>query len=213
MRGETLKKIIILTIILLASSTAMGCVVCQSILSPLVKPTYSPTVAAGTPTPEATAIATPSAKYITVEADNTGYQYMPNPSGPGNSALVAHPRYYRTSDWEMPVPNKGGLNPMSHGVIHELDFWNPTDENKTISVYNIKSAFYEKKDTPHRFVPSSEIFYEDKLGFFSEFTLPPHERRTVLMYSYINDDTVYEKYRGYFIEPVSVSLIPDVPYT
>lgn len=213
MRGETLKKLIILMIVLLASTTALGCVVCKSVLSPLVSPTYSPTVGAISPTPEATVSASTSPKFITVEADNTGYQYMPNPGGPGDSALVAHPRYYRADDWKMPVPYKGGLSPMSHGVIHELDFWNPTDSNKTISVYNIKSAFYEKKDTPHKFVPSAEIFYDDSQGFFTQFTLPPHERRTVLMYSYINDDSLYEKYSGYFIEPVSVSLIPDVPYT
>ncbi|HTY91526.1 MAG TPA: hypothetical protein VMC84_10150 [Methanocella sp.] len=203
---------IILTIILLASSTAMGCVVCNNIIPPLIGPTYSPTVAPATPTPQATITPSVSPRFITVEADNTGYQYMPNPGGPGDSALVAHPRYYRTEDWEMPVPYKGGLSPMSHGVIHELEFWNPTGTNKTISVYNIKSAFYESKDTPHKFVPSAEVFYDAGKGFFTEFTLPPHEHRTVLMYAYINDDSVYEKYRGYFIEPVSLSLIPNVPY-
>lgn len=208
-----MKKMIILMIVLLASSTALGCVVCKNIIPPITGPTYSPTVDTGSPTPEATVAVSTSPKYITKEADNTGYQYMPNPAGPGNSALVAHPSYYRTEDWEMPVPYKGGLKPMSHGVIHQLDFWNPTDENKTISVYNIKSTFYESKDMPHKFVPSAEIFYEDRQGFFSEFMLPAHERRTVLMYSYINDDSIYEQYRGYFIEPVSLSLIPNVPYS
>lgn len=199
--------------VLLAASAAPGCVVCNSVISPIIGPTYSPTVAPATPTPAATPTPSPSPIYRPYELDNTGYQYMPNAGGPGDSALVAHPRYYRTDDFEMPVPYKGGLASMSHGVIHELDFWNPTGSNKTISVYNIKSAFYESKDTPHRFIQSADVFYDDSQGFFTEFTLKPHERRTVLMYAYISDDEVYEKYRGYIIEPISVSLIPDVPYT
>jgi hypothetical protein len=201
-----LRKLIMLTFILLASTGALGCVSCTNIWSPF-GPTYSPTVASVSPTSEATVTPSPSAKYITVETDSPPYQYMPN------QARVSHPRYYRTADWEMPVPAKGGLTSMSHGVIHELEFWNPTNENKTISVYNLKSAFYESKDLPHKFVQSYEMFYSDQGGFFSEFTLKPNERKTVLMYSYINDDANYEKYRGYFIEPVSVSLVPTVPYT
>ncbi len=199
MRGDTLKKMIILMVALLASTSALGCVACNNI--PITVPTYSPTVTSATPTPEATVTPTSATKYITIETDSPPYQYMPN------QARVSHPRYYRTADWEMPVANKDGLTTMSHGVIHEMEFWNPTDENKTISVYNLKSAFYEKKDMPHKFVPSSEIFYGENEGFFSEFTLPPHEHRTVLMYAYINDDKLYEEYRGYFIEPVSVSLV------
>jgi hypothetical protein len=202
-----LRKLIIMTAILLASSGALGCVACNDIWPPF-EPTYSPTVASPSATPGATENPSPSTKLIMVETDSPPYQYMPN------QARVSHPRYYRTADWEMPVPAKGALTPMSHGVIHELEFWNPTKDNKTISVYNLKSAFYESKDMPHKFIQSYEMFYDDKESvFFSEFTLKPGERRTVLMYAYINDDKKYETYRGYFIEPVSVSLVPTVPYT
>jgi hypothetical protein len=207
MRGETLKKMIFLTIILLVSSTSLGCIVCKNIL-PFPGPTYSPTVASPIPTtPEVSASPSPSTKYITVETDSPPWQYLPN------QARVSHPRYYRTADWEMPVPAKGALTPMHHGVIHELEFWNPTDSNKTISVYNLKSAFYESKDTPHKFIQSYDMFFDESEGFYSEFTLSPDERVTVLMYSYINDDSNYDKYKGYFIEPVSVALINVVPYT
>ncbi len=200
-----MKKMIILMVILVASTTAMGCVTCKNILGPIYGPTYTPTVASPSPTPPAYQSPSPSPKYIKIETDSPPYQYMPN------QARVSHPCYYRTEDWEMPVPAPGSLKPAHHGVIHELEFWNPTNENKTISVYNLKSAFYEKKDTPHKFVTSAEIFYEEGKGFFTEFTLQPNEYRTVLMYSYIIDDSNYEKYRGYFVEPVSVSLVMNVP--
>lgn len=201
-----MKKLILITLILMASTTAMGCVICNDLLPSIPGPTYSPTVSSVSPTAMSTEMPSVSPKYITVETDSPPYQYMPN------QARVSHPRYYRTDDWEMPVPAQGSLTPAHHGVIHELEFWNPSTENKTISVYNLKSAFYEKKDMPNRFIPSSETFYDDKIGFFAQFDLGPNEHRTVLMYSYIQDSD-YEKYRGYFVEPVSVSLIPDVPYT
>jgi hypothetical protein len=202
-----LKKLLILTIVLLASTSAMGCVICKNIWSPFPAPTYSPTVASVNPTSQPTVTPSDSPKYITVETDSPPYQYMPN------QARVSHPRYYRTADWLMPLPVQGTMNPAHHGVIHELEFWNPTNEPKTISVYNLKSAFYERKDTPARFVPSYEMFHDDRQGFYSEFTLPAQEHKTVLMYSYIADDANYDKYQGYFVEPVSISLIPDVPYT
>jgi hypothetical protein len=204
--GETLRKMMLIVLVLVASMSAMGamgCITCKDILAPLYGPTYTPTVASPCPTPISSP--SPSQKYIKVETDSPPYQYMPN------QARVSHPCYYRTENWEMPVPAPGSLKPAHHGVIHEMEFWNPTGENKTISVYNLKSAFYEKKDTPARFVQSYEMFYEDGKGFFSEFTLQPNERRTVLMYAYIIDDSNYEKYRGYFVEPVSVSLVMNVP--
>ncbi len=193
-----MRKLILITLILLASTTAMGCVICNEVLPSIEGPTYSPTVASVSPTAMPTEIPSISPKYITVETDSPPYQYM------SNQVMVSHPRYYRTDDWEMPVPAQGSLKPAHHGVIHELEFWNPTAENKTVSVYSLQSAFYENKDMPHRFITSWGTFYDSKLGFFTDFNLEPNEHRTVLMYSYIDDDS-YEKYRGYFVEPVSVA--------
>ncbi len=55
-------------------------------------------------------------------------------------------------------------------------------DNKTISVYNLKSAFYENKDMPNRFIQSFEMFYDAQQGFFTQFDLGPNEHRTILMY-------------------------------
>lgn len=206
LRGETLKKLIILTIIMLTSATAMGCID-KNILPPANGPTYSPPVASIQPTVQVTENPSVSPKLIEVPTYSPPYQYMPN------QARVSHPRYFRTEDWEMPVPAPGSLKPAHHGIINEMEFWNPLDHSVNISVYNLKTAFYEKRDIPSKFMTSYEMFYDDRRGFFSQLTLAPGEHRTVLMYSYIMDDALYEKYRGYINEPVSVSLIPDVPYS
>lgn len=201
-----MKKYILMTCILLASMTAIGCVVCKEILPSFPGPTYSPTVASPSPTAAPTGNPSAMPQYTEVDTGSPPYMYMPN------EVRVSHPCYYRTSDWTLPVPQEGGLEPAHHGVIHELDFWNPTSENKTISVYNIKSAFYETLDNPGRFIQSSEIFYDDNKGFFSQFVIQPNQQMTVLMYAYMSDGE-YAKYAGHIVEPVSISVVPDVPYT
>jgi hypothetical protein len=195
-----MKKIALLTLILVASASAMGCIVCKDVFQP--GPTYTPTVAGPTPTATPTDISPLPPQYLTIETNSPPNQNMPN------QTFVSHPRYYRTADWTLPVPQQG-LTQAHHGVIHELDFWNPTDQYKTISVYNLKSAFYETMDSPSMFIQSYEIFYGDQDGFFSQFVLSPHEHRTVLMYAYITDDAVYEKFKGHIMEPVSVIAVPD----
>lgn len=211
-KGETMKKLVILAIILLASTLLMGCVICRDFgtKTPLKVPTISPTSITG-PTAQPSVAASTSPTNILNEAnrhdtDSPPNQYMPN------QVLVSHPSYYRTADWALPVPAQGGLKPYQHGVVHVMEFWNPLDKTETISVYNLKSAFYQNKTYPNTFIPSYEMFYADGQGFYSQFDMAPHERKTVYMYAYMSDDD-YNKYRGHIVEPVSVSLVPDVPYS
>jgi hypothetical protein len=184
-----------LAIVLLASMVAPGCIDCKSFM-PLAEPTIAPTVgpsqlpqATDTPTPTPT-----GALPLNFKEYETG---TPPNAHMANDVLVSHPTYYMRDDLEMPVLSEQGLNPAHHGVIHKLEFWNPTDENQTIYVNYFPSAFIERYDGKGSFVPAQQIFYDPVEGFFSVFEIEPHERRTVFVYAYIADED-FEKYHGLF---------------
>jgi len=200
-----MKKLIVLTIVLLASTVAAGCVGCKGFI-PMVNPTIAPTVG---PSQQAPAMVTPlpsGALPLNFKEYDTGtapYAHM------ANDVLVSHPAYYARDDLGMPPLSEKGLKPAHHGVIHELDFWNPTDENQTIYVNYFPSAFIERYDGKGNFVSAQQMFYDDKQNlFFSMFEIGPHERRTVYVYAYITDED-FEKYHGQFtVGGMSITMMP-----
>lgn len=186
-----MKKMIMLTVILLVSTVAAGCTSCKNII-PGINPTIAPTVG---PSQTVTATPQPSGPLpVNFKEYETG---TPPNAHMGNGVLVSHPKYYMSDNMEMPAIPITGLKQAHHGVIHELQFWNPTDDNRTIYVNYFPSAFIETYDGKGSFVSPQQIFYDQEHGFFSTFVIEPHEHRTVYIYAYISDED-YQKYKGMF---------------
>lgn len=201
-----MKKLIVLTIVLLASAAAMGCVSCRGFI-PLISPTIAPTVGQSEP-PSATVTVTPMPSG-TLPLNFKEYETGTPPNAHmANDVLVSHPTYYSRDDLSMPVSPEKGLKPAHHGVIHKLEFWNPTDSNQTVYVNYFPSSFIERYDSDGRFVTAQEIFYDSSEGFFSVFDIGPHERRTVYVYAYITDED-FDKYQGKFtVGGMAITMIP-----
>ncbi len=188
-----MKKLFMLMIVLLASMVAAGCTGCKYVM-PGVNTTIAPTVGPSQPV-SITATPAPSGTLpLNFKEYDTG---TPPNAHMANDVLVSHPTYYARDDLEMPIISEKGLKPARHGVIHMLEFWNPTDDNKTLDVSYFMSAFIERYDDKGSFVPAQQIFYDPQEGFFSVFQLEPHGRRTVYIYAYIDDED-WEKYHGQF---------------
>ncbi len=199
-----MKKLIALTIVLLASMVATGCIDCKGFI-PVIGPTIAPTVG---PSQPAAVTATP-APSGTLPLNFKEYETGTPPNAHmANNVLVSHPTYYARDDLSMPVLPDPGMKPARHGVIHKLEFWNPTEENQAIYVNYFPSAFIERYDGEGRFVSAQQMFYDPAEGFFSGFEIGPHERRTVYVYAYITDED-YEKYHGQFtVGGMSITMMP-----
>ncbi len=188
-----MKKLIVLVIVLLASTMAAGCSGCKGFI-PGINPTIAPTVGPSQPA-SSTVTPLPSGTLpLNFKEYETG---TPPNAHMANDVLVSHPTYYMRDDLEMPVSPEKGLKPAHHGVIHKLEFWNPTDENQSIYVNYFPSAFIERYDGNGNFVSAQQIFYDPQQGFFNMFEIAPHERRTVYVYAYITDED-FERYHGLF---------------
>lgn len=195
-RVETMKKYVIMLFIILISLSAAGCVSCLKSFepTPTATPTVVPTAGPTAITPTATASTFPG--YTSYPATNPGmYQYMQN----GVRAEWA--KSYRTDDWKLDkVPSD--IKDSHHGEILELNFYNPTGKNQTVSYVYFKAGYTETLDYPNKFINSKTAFYDDDLinngdnGFFYEFTLRPNEARTIWMYSMLSDAD-FNKYNGY----------------
>jgi hypothetical protein len=199
-----MKKLIVLMIVLLASMVAVGCTGCKSYI-PVVNPTIAPTVG---PSQQAPITVTPMPSG-TLPLNFKEYETGTPPNAHmANDVLVSHPTYYMRDDLEMPVLPEKGLKPAHHGVIHMLEFWNPTGENQTVYVNYFPSAFIERYDGKGNFVSAQQMFYDPVEGFFSVFEIGPHERRTVYVYAYITDED-FEKYHGLFtVGGMSITMMP-----
>jgi hypothetical protein len=185
-----MKKYVIVLFILLISLAAAGCVSCLKSFetAPTTVPTVIPTVAPSTIAPTATPSTFPG--YTSYPATNPGlYQPMQN----GVKAEWA--KSYRTDNWKLDkVPSD--IKDSHYGEILELNFYNPTAQNQTVSYVYFKAGYTETLDYPNKFINSRTAFYDDENGFFYEFTLRPNEARTVWMYSMLSDSD-YNKYNGY----------------
>jgi hypothetical protein len=199
-----MKKQIVLMIVLLVSTVAAGCIDCKNFI-PVVNPTIAPTVG---PSQQAPATVTPMPSG-TLPLNFKEYETGTPPNAHmANDVLVSHPTYYMRDDLEMPVLPEKGSKPAHHGVIHKLEFWNPTGENQTIDVNYFPSAFIEKFDGKGNFVPAQQMFYDPIDGFLSVFEIGPHERRTIFVYAYITDED-FEKYHGLFtVGGMSITMMP-----
>lgn len=189
-RVETMKKYVIMLFIILISLSAAGCVSCLKSFepAPTMTPTVAPTTAPTTVAPTATA--TPSSGLKVYDPPNPGlYQYMQN----GVRAEWA--KTYRADNWKLPrIPSD--IQNAHYGEILELNFYNPTGKNQTVSYVYFKAGYTETLDYPNKFLNSKSAFYDDENGFFYEFTLRPNEARTIWMYSILSD-TDFNKYNGY----------------
>ncbi|WP_230739096.1 hypothetical protein [Methanooceanicella nereidis] len=165
--------------------------------------TVTPDAATPTPAPTQNPVPTPTpAPTLTpYDTDKPQKQYL------SNGVLLSHPKTWRGEDWMMPVAMPGE-NPAHHGVVQELVFENPTDSNKTVSSWNLKSMFNYKLDYKTYFLISYDIFYDEKKGFYSDLRLAPGEQKRVFMYSYIVGDREYDKYSGFINEQVNISPNP-----
>jgi len=192
-------------ILMLASASALGCVGSNLIPGSTVVPTVGPSPPPGeTPTPAPPANTTLPIGLVQYSTGTPPDAHM------ANDVLVSHPYYFARPDLSLPpLPaSAGSLEPASHGVIHELDFWNPTTSNQTIYVNYFPSAFVETYDGQGSFVSPEQLFYDPNLGFFSTFVLAPGEHRTVYVYAYITD-TEYNEYHGMFtVGGMSITMFP-----
>lgn len=182
-----MKRFVVFLFIIAASLIAAGCVGCLESFQPA--PTIVPTVAP-TALPTATPSATPAPGLKTYEPPNPGlYQYFQN------GVRAQWTKTYRADDWTLQkIP--GDVNNAHHGAILELNFWNPTSANQTVSYVNILATYTEKLDYPNKIIRSNTAFYDDEHGFFYNFDLAPGEHRTVWLYSLIPDSD-FEKYGNY----------------
>ncbi len=197
-----MKKLVALTVVLLATASAAGCISCKGLI-PLISPTIAPTV--GPPEPPSATPMPSGTLPLNFKEYETG---TPPNAHMANEVLVSHPTYYARDDLSMPVLSETGLKSAHHGVIHKLEFWNPTDSNQTVYVNYFPSAFIERYDGQGRFVSAQQIFYDQDMGFFSVFEIGPHERRTVYVYAYITDED-WEKYHGQFtVGGMSITMFP-----
>jgi hypothetical protein len=201
-----MKKLIALTVVLLASMAAMGCISYRDIL-PIANPTIAPTVSpSGLPPVTDTPNPEPSGA-LPLDFKEYGTGTPPN-AHMANDVLVSHPTYYARDDLGMPLSPEKGLRPAHHGVIHMLEFWNSTDQNQTVDVSYFPSSFIERYDDEGRFVTAQEIFYDPSDGFFSTFVIGPHERRTVYVYAYIADED-FDRYHGQFtVGGMAITMVP-----
>lgn len=202
-----MKKLILLTIIMMASTAALGCVGnlvpgANTTVAPTVGPSSAPSPATVTPEPGVN-----SSLPIGLKQYETGTA----PNLPIYGVLVTHEYYYMRDDMSLPpMPDSEALQPASHGAIHQLDFWNTNTSNQTMYVNYFISAFKENYDDKGSFVSPEELFYDPNQGFFSSFVLAPDEHRTVYVYAYITDSD-YNKYHGMFtVGGMAVALYP--PY-
>ena len=193
---------------MLAATSVLGCVACD--LVPVPNSTVVPTVGPSSATTAPTETPTPQASTtlpIGLVQYSTG---TPPDAHMANDVLVSHPYYYARPDLSLPqLPEGyGSLQPASHGVIHEVDFWNPTTSNQTIDVNYFPSAFIETFDGKGSFVSPEELFYDPNIGFFSDFTLAPGEHRTLYIYAYITDQE-YNEYHGMFtVGGLTITMFP-----
>lgn len=200
-----MKKLIVLTIVLLASMADAGCTGCKNFILG-VNPTIAPTVGPSQPAMPTVTPLPSGALPLNFKEYETG---TPPNAHMANDVLVSHPSYYMRDDLEMPplLPERG-LKPAHHGVIHKLEFWNPTAENQTVYVNYFPSAFIEKYDGKGSFVSAQQMFYDPVDGFQRVRLLEPHERRTVYVYAYITDED-FEKYHGLFqVGGMSITMMP-----
>jgi hypothetical protein len=203
-----MRKYALILFIMLVSLIAAGCVGClnsvQTTATPTAAPTVAPTTAPTTPAQTATPTTNPSDMKIYESGwpqDPSQGQYL------ANGVRASWTRTYRADDWSMPAVEPGTRD-VSHGVVQEINFWNPTAQNQTVRSVNFKTGFTETLDTPNKFINSFNDFHEydnmKSTDFFSEFTMVPGNRTTVLLYSYINDDD-FAKYNGY-IKPNGLTI-------
>ncbi len=211
-----MRKYALILFIITVSLIAAGCVSCLQSFQPTATPT--PTVA---PTNVPTNVPTTPAQTVTPTAIPPNMKIYQSgwPQDPSqgqylaNGVRVSWTRTYRADDWSMPAI-ESGTSDVSHGVVQELAFWNPTAQNQTVRSVNFKTGYTETLDSPTKFINSFGDFHEydnmQNSNFFSEFTIAPGNRTTVLLYSYITDDD-FNKYNGYIkMNGVTINYDPNM---
>lgn len=189
---------ILVMMILLASAMAIGCVGGLNGNGP--GPTDKTPTIVPTQAPQPTMAPSP-----TLVAYDTG---RPQKVPLTNKVLVTHTRTLRGEDWMLPTPQISNTR-CSHGVVQELIMENPTSETLTVSAgEDLKSIIVYKYEGKLGFALVYDVFYNESSGFFGSVTLAPSERRKVMMYSYIVDDSKYDQYRGYYLDTVGIDANP-----